>query len=184
MTLESALSSRRTTREYSAETPTIGELGQILWAAQGVTDELGHRTAPSAGGSYPLRIYLAVRDVPGLPTGLYVYLPTTHALELRSEGDCRTRVIAAVGQAWVAAAPALITVCADFADTRGKYGEKGVQHVYVEAGAVVQNIYLQCAALGLVTGFAGGFDDARLRTALAAPDWETPMGVMPIGRAP
>ncbi|MFX0072982.1 MAG: nitroreductase family protein, partial [Candidatus Hermodarchaeota archaeon] len=45
---------RRSIRDYSGEALTLQEISQLLWAAQGITDPNGWRTAPSAGGLYPL----------------------------------------------------------------------------------------------------------------------------------
>ncbi|HSB55457.1 MAG TPA: hypothetical protein VLD58_13940, partial [Gemmatimonadales bacterium] len=57
---------------------SLEEVSQLLWAAQGITDEHGYRTAPSAGALYPLEIYLLVGAVDGLETGTYKYLPSGH----------------------------------------------------------------------------------------------------------
>jgi nitroreductase len=39
--LERALAVRRSVRQYTAEPLTRAELGQLLWAAQGITDPAG-----------------------------------------------------------------------------------------------------------------------------------------------
>jgi nitroreductase len=54
--LEQLLQQRRSVREFQQETITAAALGQLLWAAQGVTHSQGYRTAPSAGALYPLDI--------------------------------------------------------------------------------------------------------------------------------
>jgi hypothetical protein len=53
--VEEALLKRRSIRDYKDEPLTLAELGQLLWAAQGITDLAGFRTAPSAGALYPWR---------------------------------------------------------------------------------------------------------------------------------
>ncbi|MEJ2732527.1 MAG: nitroreductase family protein [Anaerolineae bacterium] len=65
---------RRSVREFNAQPLTNGELGQLLWAAQGITRERGFRTAPSAGALYPLEMYLATTD------GVFHYQPHDHQL--------------------------------------------------------------------------------------------------------
>jgi len=58
VSLEESLVNRRSTRSYGNEPLTLQELSQLLWAAQGITDASGHRTAPSAVALYPLTIYV------------------------------------------------------------------------------------------------------------------------------
>ena len=48
--VEGALAERRSVREYTGEALTRADLGQLLWAAQGITGAEDLRTAPSAGG--------------------------------------------------------------------------------------------------------------------------------------
>ena len=48
-----------------------------------------------------------------------------------------------------------------FDRTRSKYGERGYRYVYMEAGHISQNIYLQAVSLGLGSVSVGAFiDDA------------------------
>lgn len=58
ISVEKALSERRSIRGFKNESLTLNEVSQLLWAAQGVTDDKGHRTSPSAMASYPLEVYL------------------------------------------------------------------------------------------------------------------------------
>ena len=62
ISIEETLQKRRSVREYSKEPLSLSEVSQILWAAQGITDNgYGRRTAPSAGALYPIvcvRLYL------------------------------------------------------------------------------------------------------------------------------
>ncbi len=62
MSLEETLVQRRSVREFKATPLTPAEIGQLLWAAQGITHERGYRTAPSAGALYPLEVYVATPD--------------------------------------------------------------------------------------------------------------------------
>jgi len=80
ISVEEALARRRSVREYADAPLTIDQVMQLLWAAQGVTNtEYGFRTAPSAGGLYPLEIYLVAKPsgVLGLEAGIYRYEPRT-----------------------------------------------------------------------------------------------------------
>ncbi len=70
VSLEEALANRRSIRDYADLPLAIDEVSQILWAAQGITDKSGGRTAPSAGALYPLEVYIAVGEVAGLSSGI------------------------------------------------------------------------------------------------------------------
>jgi hypothetical protein len=52
--LTDALARRHSVREFAATPLERAALGQLLWAAQGVTHGQGRRTTPSAGALYPL----------------------------------------------------------------------------------------------------------------------------------
>lgn len=83
VSLEEALSRRRSVREFAAKPLPEASLSQLLWAAQGITHPDGLRTAPSAGALYPLEVYVATA------TGFYHYNPQRHELERRSSSDLR-----------------------------------------------------------------------------------------------
>ena len=72
VSVEEALASRRTRRDFQAEPLSLEELAQLLWAAQGITGSDGFlRAAPSAGALYPLDCYAVVgaASVNGLDAG-------------------------------------------------------------------------------------------------------------------
>ncbi|MDH3681755.1 MAG: nitroreductase family protein, partial [Acidimicrobiia bacterium] len=71
VSVEEALLNRRSVREYTGAALTLAEVSQLLWAAQGTTNDQGFRTAPSAGALYPLEVYVVVGDVTGLAPGVY-----------------------------------------------------------------------------------------------------------------
>ena len=79
MSLEEALARRRSVREFVPGALTLAEVSRLAWAAQGATDHEG-RTAPFAGATYPLEVYLAVGEVKGLAAGVYRYRPGPHRL--------------------------------------------------------------------------------------------------------
>jgi SagB-type dehydrogenase family enzyme len=181
--VEEAISSRRSVREYAAVPLEIAEISQLLWAAQGVTDPSGLRAAPSAGALYPLEIYLACGDVTGLPAGMYHYLPADHALERVTDRDVREPLFQnALHQSPVRDAPAVIVIAADSGRTTVKYGDRGIRYVHMEAGHATQNIYLQSYALGMGTVSIGAFDDHGISSVLGLPGNLTPLYLMPVGK--
>jgi len=183
--VETAIERRRSVREIDPGPLSLRELGQLAWAAQGITDaRSGFRAAPSAGATYPLEIDLLVTGMEELPDGVYRYLPREHALVLRHAGDQRAAAArAAFDQPWVRDAPVVMLISAVMARTEARYGARAERYVHMEAGHVGQNVYLQATALGLVTVAVGAFDDDALASALGLADEERPLYLLPLGRS-
>jgi len=180
-TVEQALVHRRSVRSFSSGALTLAEVGQVLWAAQGWTAAWGGRTAPSAGGTYPMELYLVAGKVDGLKPGVYRYLGDGHALEKVKSGDVRQGLAgAALGQTCISAAPAVLVLTCEYKRTTGRYGERGFRYVHMEAGHVGQNVHLECEALGLGTVMIGAFVDAGVKRVLGTG--LEPLYIMPVGR--
>jgi len=181
--VERALASRRSVREFAAEPLSLPVVSQLLWAAQGITDPTGLRTAPSAGALYPLEVYLVVGAVTGVAAGVYRYEPQRHGLVAGTAGDARAAVArAALGQDWVAEAPVVVVLAAVYQRTARKYGERAPRYVHIEVGHAAQNVYLQAAALGLGTTMVGAFRDEELARVLGLPGQVKPVGILPVGK--
>lgn len=177
LSLEEALARRRSVREF-ADTPlSLSELGQLFWAAQGVTDPAGLRTAPSAGALYPLEVYAATRE------GVYHYEPAGHRLMVHARSDVRRALYtAALQQSAVLNAPAVMVIAAVYARTAYKYGEERTpRYVHLETGHAAQNILLQAIALDLVAVTIGAFEDDIVKQALALPSDQEPLYLIPVG---
>lgn len=182
VSLEAALAQRRSVRSYKDKTLSLAQVARLLWAAQGQTHPSGFRTAPSAGATYPLELYVAAGDVEGLEPGVYRYRPKDHTLILLRAGDVRRAVArASFGQDWAADAAALFIIAADFKRTTGRYGDRGEGYVFMEAGCASQNIALEAVALGLGSVIVGAFDDAGVKAAAGLPEKERPLLYMPVG---
>ncbi len=188
MSLEEAIQKRRSKREFLDKPLTLEQVSQILWVAQGITDEQsGYRAAPSAGALYPLEVYLVVGEGGVDPpladgAGVYHYLPENHSLEKLLEGDVRQDLMrASLGQSFIADAPVDLVIAAEYERTTGKYGERGIRYVHMEVGHAAQNVYLQVTALGLGTVTIGAFDDEEVARVLHLPSEHEPLCVMPVG---
>jgi SagB-type dehydrogenase family enzyme len=175
MTLVEALGTRRSVRAFTAEPVDDDAIASLLFAAQGETASWGGRTAPSAGGLYPLEVYAATR------TGLVRYVSGAHAVEVAS-GDRRPAIAAATGDQDAARlAPVLFVVTGVVARTAAKYGDRAERYVQLEAGHACQNLLLAATARGLGAVPLGAFDDDDLRAALGAGPEEQPLYVIPCG---
>jgi SagB-type dehydrogenase family enzyme len=168
VSLEALLRQRRSVRDFTARHLTMAEIGQLFWAAQGVTADWGGRTAPSAGALYPLEL-LAVT-----PGGVVHYLPDGHRAESASDRDLRPDLMAAaLNQEPVGSAPLIVVIVAVPERTASKYGDRTDRYVDMEAGHAAQNLLLQAVALDLVAVPVGAFDDDAVAGVLAlAPGHE------------
>jgi len=181
ISVEEALSRRRSVRDYKEDSLSLEEISQLLWSAQGVTAKWGGRTAPSAGALYPLEIYIVVGTVKGLKSGLYHYDPQKHGISQKKEGDLREKLTeASLGQDEILRAPATLVITAVYERTMKKYHERGIQYVHMEVGSAGENIYLQAESLGLGTVFIGAFEDEEVKKVLGIE--EEPLGIMPVGK--
>jgi hypothetical protein len=129
--VEHCIRQRRSVRAFRDRKLTKDELGQLLWAAQGVTASDGRRAVSSAGALYPLEVYAVCGDVGELASGVYRYTAKHHELLLVTAGHQRQMLVdAAWGQEWIASAPAVICIAAAFERTMLKYGNRGRGYVY------------------------------------------------------
>ena len=183
MSLEEALRSRRSVREYADGPLELEEISQLLWSAQGETASWGGRTAPSAGALYPLEVYLIAGYVNGLDNGIFKYVPQGHELTLHKEGDVLAKLqAAALGQSSIGEAAVDILIAAAFERTAARYGERAARYIYMEAGHAAQNICLQATALGLGTVPIGAFNDKLVSKVVGLPANEDPLYILPVGR--
>jgi SagB-type dehydrogenase family enzyme len=177
MPLETAIHRRRSVREFGSEPVGKNALSQLLWAAQGITDERGYRAAPSAGALYPLETYVLTAE------GLDHYQVDSHALVRVGGQDLRPAVrAAAFDQACITSAPAVFLFTAVYERTCAEYGGRGRMFVHMDVGHAAQNLLLQAEALGLAGVPVAALDPEELSRILALPEDEEPVYLVPIGR--
>lgn len=187
VSVEEALNSRRTKRNFSSSSLSLEDWAQLLWAAQGITSEdvVKKRTAPSAGALYPLDIYLILgkHSPPSLGPGVYHYQPERHALRRLSDKDILRKLAeASLHQYWMAEASGMIVITAEYKRITGKYGNRGIRYAHIEVGHVAQNCFLQGESLGLGVGIVGAFDDESIIQILNIPKTHEPILILPVGR--
>lgn len=177
VSVEEALAARRSNRSYATTSLTLEDLGQMLWAAEGVNDpETEKRTVPSRGEAYPIQINVGVNRVSDLAPGLYEYLPVTHQLQLVRSGTQAAVWEELTGQPHPQGAAAVLLLTADM-----ERGEDYYNSTLQESGHVGQNLYLQAAALDLHMLVMGGFDRALTRQYVNGTATDEPVYMVPIG---
>ncbi len=179
ISLEQAIGDRESVRSFTKQTLSLEQIGQLLWAGQGLRDALGRRTVPSAGALYPLELYLVVEN------GVYHYIPKGHRMEPHVEGDMRSSLSdAALGQECISQAPITFVLTAVFSRIESKYGkERSPQYIYLEAGHAAQNILLQATALGLDGVPVGAFYEEQVTKILQLQGEHYPLYLIPLGFA-
>jgi SagB-type dehydrogenase family enzyme len=171
VSVEEALAKRRSIRSFTQQDLSLEQIGQLAWAAQGITDPQGHRTAPSAIAVYPLELYLVKGD------GVFRYVPEGHKLAKLSSSDVRAQLC---GQASVREAPLDFVIVGD-SGKAARFGGRAERFMSIEAGHVAQNIHLEAVALGLGSVSVGGYKDEDVTKALALTPQDIPLYIIPVG---
>lgn len=175
--LGDVLHQRKSIREFVLRPLELAVLGRLLYASYGLRGyrRMGgqwsyDRPLPSAGGLYPLELYVATQAVEGLRDGVYHYDARAHQLELRRMGSVHSDLVEiTLGQGMIRDANLVIMISAVFQRTMWKYGQRGYRFVWLDAGHLGQNLYLVAGALGLGPFAIGGFLDAEVNDLLDLP---------------
>jgi nitroreductase len=87
----------------------------------------------------------------------------------------------AVNQMFIAEAPVVIVVCANYPRSMRVYGDRGKLYAEQDATAAVENILLAVHMLGLGAVWVGAFDEAEVSEILDIPAYARPIAIIPIG---
>ena len=187
---EEALKNMEFTTEWAPKYLSLQELSQLLWAAYGYTNvthkDTYHRTTPSSHGIYPLTIFVSNA------TGIYRYLPENHSVVEVLHGDKRFDIAnACSGQVWAAGAPAIFLIAYNSSYNDGWTGDGGTllhEFIEVDAGAVIQQLFLEASAWNLSTNLISeGLDEwngtgaEELRSIFSLSSSIIPLYVVPVG---
>ncbi len=163
---------RRTWRRFASTPMTMAALATLLgvacgirfWVDVGKIGRFALKTYPSGGAQHPLEVYVVVRNVRGLPQGVYRYAADTHRLERIARGATRRRIERYLPtQEWYANASALFLITAVIPRTQWKYRfSRAYKAVLAEAGHLCQNLCLTATWLGLAPFCTMAFADSRI----------------------
>lgn len=185
--LRRVIHARRSFREFTDETVTSEDISDLLWAAQGITlPERGFRASPSAGATYPLELYVAAERVEGMEPGLYWYTADMdRTVPTGLEGPLASTIAAAaLGQAALERAAAIIVVTAVFDRTTARYADRGITYVHMEVGHAAENLLLMATARGLGSVPIGAFHEDTMSAVLGLPADHEPLYLIALGRKP
>ncbi|HEY6029234.1 MAG TPA: SagB/ThcOx family dehydrogenase, partial [Gaiellaceae bacterium] len=112
------------------------------------------RAAGSAGGRFPLELYVAVPDGSPVPAGVHWYDPYEHAL-------------VQVGPPPRGGGPAVVVTGVPWR-TGWRYRERGYRHVYWDAGTMLAQLLASADSAGLTASLHTRFPDAAVAALVGA----------------
>jgi SagB-type dehydrogenase family enzyme len=153
----------------------LPRLGSILHLSAGVVRTTVRpygtwlfRAAGSAGGRFPLELYVAVPEGGDLPTGVHWYHPENHALvTIGPPPEASSAAIVVTGVPW---------------RTGWRYRERGYRHVYWDAGTMLAQLLAVAESAGVQADLYTGFPDASIAALVGAngvDEW--PVAVVTLG---
>lgn len=163
----------------TADVPEAGlelaQLARLLHLSAGVvrTTERPYgtwyfRAAGSAGGRFPLELYVAVPEGTALPAGVHWYDPLEHAL-------------VQIGPAARGGEPAVVVTGVPWR-TGWRYAERGFRHVYWDAGTLLSQLLAAASSAGIPAALHTRFPDGAVAGLVGADGvHEWPVAVVTLG---
>jgi len=167
ITLQSAINNRQSRRQFNGESISLTELSFLLWATQGIRQQIddGHalRTVPSAGGRHALETYLVVINVDNLSAGFYRYLPVSHRILVEKlDGLAGQKIEQAFDQNFMAKAAVVFIWATIPYRMEWRYELAAHRAILLDAGHVCQNLYLACEAIGAGACAVAAYDQEQM----------------------
>jgi len=153
MDLSEALVHRRSGRDFADKELPHKLLSSLLWSANGINRPDGHRTAPTGLNVQDIDIYVILKS------GCYRYDATANTLVELKSGDFRA---AAGKQPFVKDAAVNLFYVQDTTKSMKADDVTRARHGGLHAGAIMQNVYLFCAANRLSSVARDSIDRAVL----------------------
>ena len=153
----------------------LAQLSRLLHLSAGITRTTVRpyttwlfRAAGSAGGRFPLELYVAVPEGTALPPGVHWYHPQHHAL-------------VRIGPPPKGGGPAIVVTGVPWR-TGWRYRERGYRHVYWDAGTMLSQLLALAESAGLGPQLSIRFPDATV-TSLVGADGvdEWPVAIVSFG---
>jgi hypothetical protein len=168
------LAGQQASRPAVLDLPALARLlylsaGVVRVAERGVQGRrLLLRAAGSAGGRFPLEVYVSAHGVDGLRDGVHWYNPVGHALvHVGPPADGEVTTLVVTGVPW---------------RTGWRYAERGFRHIYWDAGTMLAQTLALADSAGLRPRLFTRFADAELSHLVGADGvHEFPVAVVSLG---
>lgn len=191
--LAAIMDRRRSLRDFGATPLGLEQLSEFLHRVARITrtfdtgdQELMSRPYPSGGSIYEIEFYLAVGACEGLAPGLYYYRGQEHALEplpgtAAAADKLRRDSAMAMGQP-EQPPHVLVVLAARFPRFAWKYEAMAYRLILMNAGVIIQTMYLVATDMGLAGCANGSGNSAHFAAATGLdPLTETSVGEFALG---
>ncbi len=186
-TTESAVAVLAGTAEVTPAPLDLPNLSRLLYLSAGVVRTMDRdygihpfRAAGSAGGRFPLELYVAMPPGGSLPAGVHWYDPLEHALVQVGPPPRGGAPVGGPGSG----GPAVVVTGVPWR-TGWRYRERGYRHIYWDAGTMLAQLLALADSAGLPARLYTRFPDAEV-AALTGADrvHEFPVAVVALDEAP
>ena len=142
--------------DKSVELAAIAELLHLVFYCS----TPGMRPYPAAGGIYTVQLYLIANSVINLDNGVYFLRYSDEALEqIGTSDDASTFQSQNLFQNSMRLVPLTLLLIADTQIAQNKYHDRSSRMALIEAGCLLQTIYLASTRLGLPACALGAISD-------------------------
>jgi SagB-type dehydrogenase family enzyme len=167
------LAGRHTAAPAGLDVPALARLLHLAAGVVRVVERTDRptlllRAAGSAGGRFPLEVYVSARGVDGLRDGVHWYDPVGHALlQVGPPADGEATALVVTGVPW---------------RTGWRYAERGFRHIYWDAGTMLSQALALADSAGLRPRLWTRFPDGQLSRLVGADGvHELPVAVVGLG---
>jgi SagB-type dehydrogenase family enzyme len=166
-TLQTSLCNRKSYRIFQKKALSENQISTLLWSMYGGRQD--HKVVASAGGVYPLKIFIFSLNIEDLDKGVYEYLPSSHSLKfVKKEMDISSLLV--TNHINYENSGSFIVICGNVKDMCIRYADRGYRYLLIEAGLVGQNAELATSSLNLSSILLGGFKDKETSDFLGLDD--------------
>ena len=161
LSVMTALSQRKSSRDFVDKDLKPAQLAKILWAANGTNRPDGKRVNPVALGVYPVEVYAVTRE------GIYLYDVENHKLKLIAEGDFRALTTTGQDFATKAAVNLIYVETPEVWSSAIRTPTREVQFSFanIAIGSMVQSVALAAQTEGLGNCVRGSINRDELKKA-------------------
>lgn len=184
MELGEAIARRRSNRHFSGSPLGLGQLAALVRSAAGVTIStpgahpavaglpIQFRSCPSAGGLYPVDLYIVAKNCTGLTSAVYLYDWRQDVLRTVNSDKPLSAVMDAFSDRHdesiqLSKSSVVFLLVGRPQRVLRKYGDRGCRMMLIEAGCIAQTIHLAASALGLGSVDCSAVFDDEVHAALS-----------------